>query len=179
MRKPFTKAGVISAGIVSLLVFFLANRAAYSVLCADGAWILNLSPALSGLAGAIADRPFFISLASPAVIAGSVCALLVWLVYLYRVAGLGNYMPGEEHGTAKWGRPKDIKPLTNKIPELNIPLSATEQISLPELTDFEFNRNKNIALVGGSGSGKTYGVYFPSLMQLHSSYVITDPNGYV
>ena len=60
---------------------------------------------------------------------------------------------------------------------MNIPLSATEQISLPELADFEANRNKNILVVGGPGTGKTYGVYDPSIMQLHSSYVITDPNG--
>lgn len=62
-------------------------------------------------------------------------------------------------------------------PELNIPLSDLVQISSRKVKDFEADRNKNIVVVGGSGSGKTYSEVKPSLMQLHSSYVITDPKG--
>jgi len=79
--------------------------------------------------------------------------------------------------TARWGTKKDIKPLTDPEPDLNIPLSATEQISSGKVKDFEADRNKNIVVVGGSGSGKTFSEIKPSLMQLHSSYVITDPKG--
>ena len=118
-----------------------------------------------------------ISTSNNNILIGIIGASLIWFIYLYNVFGAKNFMRGQEHGTARWGTRKDIKPLVNKIPDRNIPLSATEQISVDKMKKFEADRNKNIVVIGGSGSGKTYSHIKPSLMQLHSSYVITDPKG--
>lgn len=175
--RPITRSGLVFVSVASCLAFWLADRLAALFGAADGLWVERLSAALSGLAAALAARPFYLSTAQPALLTGLAAAVLVWLVWLYWLTAAKNYMFGAEHGTARWGGPKDIRPLINPEPDLNIPLSATERISLPELPDFEHNRNKNILLVGAPGSGKTYGAYYPSMLQLHSSYVITDPKG--
>ena len=177
MRRRLTARSLVLPALASILAFWLGDRAAALFALAAGLWPERLSAALNGLAGSISSRPFWLSADRSALLAGGTLALLVWLVWLYWLAGAKNYRPGEEHGSARWGTAADIKPLMNPESDLNIPLSATEQISLPDLPEFQANRNKNILLVGGSGSGKTYGVYYPSMMQLHSSYVITDPKG--
>lgn len=175
--RPITRSGLVFVSVASCLAFWLADRLAALFGAAEGLWVERLSAALGGLAGSLASRPVYLSTAQPALLTGLAAAVLVWLVWLYWLTAAKNYMFGAEHGTARWGGPKDIRPLINPEPDLNIPLSATERISLPELPDFEHNRNKNILLVGAPGSGKTYGAYYPSMLQLHSSYVITDPKG--
>ena len=89
-----------------------------------------------------------------------------------------NMRPGEEYGGAKWGTPDDIKPYIDPDPFYNIILSATEKLSMQaRMSLFKLNRNKHVLVYGGSGSGKTFGIVKPNMMQLHSSYVVTDPNG--
>lgn len=175
--RPVTRPALVFVSVLSGLAFWLADRLAVLYGAADGIGVQRLNTVLEALPAALAARPLYLSTDRPALLAGLAAAALVWLAWLYRLSGAKSYMFGAEHGTARWGRPADIKPLTNPVPDLNIPLSATEQISLPDLPGFEVNRNKNILLVGASGSGKTYGAYYPSMMQLHSSYVITDPKG--
>lgn len=175
--RAVTRPMLICIAILSCLGAYLGDRIAALHIAASGSWIEKLLTALDGLTVDIAARPIWLSLSSPALTAGLVGAVAVWLIWLYWLTTEKHYMPGEEHGTARWGGPKDIAPLIHPEPDQNVPLSATERISLPQLTDFEHDRNKNILLVGGSGSGKTYGMYYPSMLQLHSSYVITDPKG--
>lgn len=177
MTRPVTRRGLLAAGLLSLLACYFANRAAALAIAAPGSWLDRLDAALGGLAPDLLARPFVFSRSPAALQAGLLAAAAVWLIWLYQLSAAGNYMPGREHGTARWGTPADIRPLMNPVPDLNIPLSATERISLPELPDFGSNRNKNILLAGAPGSGKTYGAYYPSIMQLHSSYVVTDPKG--
>ena len=89
-----------------------------------------------------------------------------------------NLRSGTEFGSAKWGRHADILPFMDKDPWNNIPLTQTESIMLSgRPKDPRYARNKNILVIGGSGSGKTRFFVKPSIMQMHSSYVITDPKG--
>ena len=87
---------------------------------------------------------------------------------------------GVEHGSARWGTEKDIRPYIDPDPSYNIILSQTERLSMaPRMPQFVLNRNKHVMVIGGSGSGKTYGVVKLNLLQMHGSYVVTDPKGTV
>lgn len=89
-----------------------------------------------------------------------------------------NEKTGIEHGSAKWGTPQDIKPFIDENPFFNIILSKTERLSMAQrMPKFNLNRNKHAIIVGGSGTGKTFGIVKPNLCQCHSSYVVTDPKG--
>ena len=171
--KPFLFFSIIA----SLLVGHLANRTALIFEGLTGNLVENINAAIDAIIPALQNNPFMIGTSKKALISGAIGAACVWLIFLYNVFGAKNFMRGSEHGSARWGTAKDIKPLTDREPDMNIPLSATEQISVRKVKDFEADRNKNIVVVGGSGSGKTYSEIKPSLMQLHSSYVITDPKG--
>ena len=90
-----------------------------------------------------------------------------------------KYRKGMEYGTARWGTPADIKPFIDPVFENNVLLTQTERLMMSNRPKEPKNaRNKNILVIGGSGSGKTRFFAKPNLMQLHSSYVITDPKGY-
>ena len=79
-----------------------------------------------------------------------------------------------------WGTAEDIKPYTDPVFENNIPLTQTERLTMNSRPKQpKYARNKNILVIGGSGSGKTRFFVKPSLMQMHSSYVVTDPKGLI
>ena len=83
-----------------------------------------------------------------------------------------------EYGSARWGTPADIAPFMDKDFFFNIPLTQTERITMSNRpSNPKYARNKNICVIGGSGSGKTRFFVKPSLLQCHSSYVVTDPKG--
>ena len=86
---------------------------------------------------------------------------------------------GSEYGSARWGTSEDIKPYMAENPIDNVILTQTEGITMKKPSEPKFARNKNILVIGGSGSGKTRFFVKPNLMQMHSSYVITDPKGLV
>lgn len=175
--KEIRKAPLVVAGIFSAVAYYFFNRLFAIYVSADGGIVDRLLFGINSFGAALAARPFYISGNKTAIIAGCTAICAVWLGYLYYLTTVKNYRNGEEHGSSRWGTPRDIAPLTNPVPDLNIPLSATEQISSTVVKTFEADRNKNIVIVGGPGSGKTYSEIKPSLMQLHSSYVITDPKG--
>jgi type IV secretion system protein VirD4 len=89
-----------------------------------------------------------------------------------------KYRHGEEYGSARWGGPKDIEPFADPVFQNNIILTRTESLTMNSRPkDPKTARNKNVLIVGGSGSGKTRFWLKPNLLQCHSSYVITDPKG--
>ena len=89
-----------------------------------------------------------------------------------------KYRKGVEYGSARWGTPEDIKPFIDKDFQKNIILTQTERLTMASrVPNPAYARNKNVLVIGGSGSGKTRGYVKPNLMQLHSSYVVTDPKG--
>ena len=86
----------------------------------------------------------------------------------------------KEYGSARWGTKKDIEPFMDENFKNNIILTQTEALTMSSRVKNPANaRNKNCLIVGGSGSGKTRFWIKPNLLQLHSSYVLTDPNGKV
>lgn len=102
---------------------------------------------------------------------------------------LGVYLKGKnakkfrhnmEYGSARWGNSEDIAPFVDPDFKNNIILSKTEMITMNSRpSDPKYARNKNVIIIGGSGSGKTRFIIKPNLMQMHSSYVVTDPKGLI
>ena len=100
------------------------------------------------------------------------------LLVIYRQKNAKKYRKGEEYGSARWGTEKDIAPFMDPDFDKNILLTETERLMLNgRPSNPEYARNKNVLVIGGSGSGKTRFFVKPNLMQMHSSYVITDPKG--
>ena len=105
-------------------------------------------------------------------------AALVRLAVFLNAKNAKKYRRGVEYGSARWGRPEDIAPYIDPVPDWNIPLTRTESLTMTSRPKQpKYARNKNILVIGGSGSGKTRFFVKPSIMQMHSSYVITDPKG--
>ncbi len=105
-------------------------------------------------------------------------AVIIRLVIYSKQKNAKKYRKGMEYGTARWGTPADIKPFIDPVFENNVLLTQTERLMMSNRPKEPKNaRNKNILVIGGSGSGKTRFFAKPNLMQLHSSYVITDPKG--
>ena len=109
---------------------------------------------------------------------GILGAVLVRLTVYLKAKNAKKYRRGVEYGSARWGRPEDIAPYIDPVPDWNIPLTRTESLTMTSRPkDPKTARNKNILVIGGSGSGKTRFFVKPSLLQMHSSYVVTDPKG--
>ena len=107
-------------------------------------------------------------------------AVIVRLIIYVKGKNAKKYRKGMEYGSARWGNAEDIKPYTDPVFENNIPLTQTERLTMNSRPKQpKYARNKNILVIGGSGSGKTRFFVKPSLMQMHSSYVVTDPKGTV
>ena len=111
---------------------------------------------------------------------GLVLAGVMRLVLYVKSKNKKKFRQGEEYGSAVWGGEKDIEPYMDlSCPENNVILTKTESLTMGKPSAPKFARNKNILVIGGSGSGKTRFFVKPNLMQMHSSYVVTDPKGTV
>ena len=105
-------------------------------------------------------------------------ALLIRLIVYVKGKNTKKFRKNLEYGSARWGRPEDIAPYVDPKFENNVILTQTERLMMSNRPkDPKTARNKNVLVVGGSGSGKTRFFIKPNLMQLHSSYVVTDPKG--
>ena len=106
-----------------------------------------------------------------------VAAVIKFIVYT-KGKKAKKFREGREYGSARWGVPKDIQPYIDEKFENNALLTQTERITMNSRPkNPKYARNKNILVIGGSGSGKTRFFVKPNLMQMHSSYVVTDPKG--
>ena len=111
-------------------------------------------------------------------LAGIAGAVIVRLAVYAKGKNARKYRKGIEYGSARWGTAADIAPYVDPVPDWNIPLTQTEKLTMSSRPkNPKYARNKNILVIGGSGSGKTRFFVKPSLMQMHSSYVVTDPKG--
>ena len=109
---------------------------------------------------------------------GLAAAVIIRLVVYSKQKNAKKYRKGMEYGTARWGTAADIKPFIDPVFDNNVLLTQTERLMMSNRPKDPKNaRNKNILVIGGSGSGKTRFFCKPNIMQLHSSYVITDPKG--
>ena len=105
-------------------------------------------------------------------------AVIIRLVVHFKGKNAKKYRHGVEYGSARWGTPADIAPFVDEDFFNNIPITQTERITMSSRPKQpKYARNKNILVIGGSGSGKTRFFCKPSLLQCHSSYVVTDPKG--
>ena len=112
--------------------------------------------------------------------AGAIAAAAFYAILYFRHKNAKKYRPGEEYGSARWGGPKDIEPYIDPVFENNIILTQTERLTMSSRPkNPKYARNKNVIVIGGSGSGKTRFYVKPNLMQMpkNVSYVVTDPKG--
>ena len=108
------------------------------------------------------------------------CGIGFRMVVYYKAKNAKKFRQGVEYGSARWGTAKDIEPYVDPVFENNVLLTATERLMMSgRPKQPKYARNKNILVIGGSGSGKTRFFVKPNLMQMHSSYVVTDPKGTV
>lgn len=109
---------------------------------------------------------------------GVCCGIALRLVVYFKSKNAKKFRKGVEYGSARWGNEKDIEPYMDSVFENNILLTQTERLMMSgRPREPKYARNKNILVIGGSGSGKTRFFVKPNLMQMHSSYVVTDPKG--
>jgi len=107
---------------------------------------------------------------------GIVGALIIKAVVYFKGKNAKKFRKGVEYGSARWGTIKDIEPYIDPIFENNVILSQTERLMMNSRPKNPAHaRNKNVLVIGGSGSGKTRFFVKPNLLQMHSSYCITDP----
>ena len=151
-------------------------------------WLYRVSPGATGVEKLLEtlnhfERAFVSLLPSfyyMDLLYGIVGGIAVKLVVYYRAKNAKKYRQGVEYGSARWGTEKDIKPYIDPVFENNIILTETERLMMSgRPKEPKYARNKNVLVVGGSGSGKTRFFVKPNLMQMHSSYVVTDPKGTV
>lgn len=138
----------------------------------------KLLPFMSNLGVAFAR--IFPSLHPFDLLFGLVLAGVMRLVLYVKSKNKKKFRQGEEYGSAVWGGEKDIEPYMDcSNPDNNVILTKTESLTMGKPSEPKYARNKNILVIGGSGSGKTRFFVKPNLMQMHSSYVVTDPKGTV
>ena len=112
------------------------------------------------------------------ILIGIAGAVIIRLIVHFKGKNAKKYRHGVEYGSARWGTPADIAPFVDEDFFNNIPITQTERITMSSRPKQpKYARNKNILVIGGSGSGKTRFFCKPSLLQCHSSYVVTDPKG--
>ena len=160
-----------------LLFVWLFDKLCQAVRLAPG---LNASEKLLRIAQGFTEAfaSLWLSLHPLDLLLGVAGAALVRLAVYLKAKNAKKYRRGVEYGSARWGRPEDIAPYVDPVPDWNIPLTRTESLTMTSRPkQAKYARNKNILVIGGSGSGKTRFFVKPSIMQMHSSYVITDPKG--
>lgn len=126
----------------------------------------------------IHEISFILSIHLEDLLAGLITAFLIKFIVHTKMKNAKKFRQGVEFGSARWGCPTDIESYVDEKFENNILLTNTERLTMESRPkNPKFARNKNVLVIGGSGSGKTRFFLKPNLMQMHSSYVITDPKG--
>jgi len=138
----------------------------------------KLLPALNNLGTAFAH--IIPSFHPVDLLVGIAVGVVMKFVMKMRAANKKKFRQGTEYGSAVWGTEKDIEPYMDfKEKDNNVILTQTEGLTMGKPSHPKYARNKNILVIGGSGSGKTRFFVKPNLMQMHSSYIVTDPKGTV
>ena len=156
--------------------------------CDKIAWLWRVSPGQDASAKAMAVMAGMEDLFSNPLpsfhpkdlLIGIGCGIALRLVVYFKAKNAKKFRHGMEYGSARWGNAKDIEPYVDPVFENNVLLTETERLMMSgRPKQPKYARNKNILVIGGSGSGKTRFFVKPNLMQMHSSYVVTDPKGTV
>ncbi len=169
-RKSFIKQN-----IPYLVFFYIGNIFSHHIRSYVGGDIID--KIFQGILE-INTMSFIPSIHITDILVGSVIALLVKLIIYTKGKNAKKFRQGKEYGSARWGNKKDIEPYMDEKFENNILLTQTERITMNgRPSNPKYARNKNVLVIGGSGSGKTRFYVKPNLMQMHSSYCVTDPKG--
>ena len=171
------KKKLVLTNIPYILTAFYTNRASFLYRNSLGEDIGNkLLYAMEH-----ADRIFtgiLLSFDLRDLLVGVTVAVILKLLVWQKQSDAKKLRKGIEYGSARWGNAEDIKPYMSEDPWMNIPLTATEALTMESRPKQpKYARNKNIVVIGGSGSGKTRFFVKPSVMQMNCSMVITDPKG--
>ena len=160
-----------------ILFGYFCNKVAQGMGLAPGQNLSERLLAVGDEIHAAFSRPLP-SLNSTDLLIGIAGALFLRLAVYTRSQNVKKYRHGVEYGSARWGTTADIAPFIDPDFFQNIPMTMTERLTMVSRPKQpKYARNKNILVIGGSGSGKTRFFCKPSLLQAHSSYVVTDPKG--
>ena len=129
--------------------------------------------------GALISRSPFPSFHPRDLLVGVIGAACVRMAVYIKSKNAKKYRHGVEYGSARWGTSDDIKPFIDPKFAQNILLTQTERIMVGRNKNPKYNINKNVLIIGGSGSGKTRFHIKPNLMQMNASYIVTDPKGII
>ena len=176
MKPEIKKLLILNAPY--LLFVYLFDKVGQAVRFAPGA---DMSAKLlsigDGFSAAFSNA--FPSVHPADLLIGVAGAVIVRLAVYIKGKNAKKYRKGIEYGSARWGKAEDIKPYIDPVFQNNVLLTQTERLTMNSRPKQpKYARNKNILVIGGSGSGKTRFFVKPNLMQMHSSYVVTDPKGY-
>ena len=169
---------IIITALPLVLFFWIGDKLclAYRTVTVVGDISVKLMPFLDNLGTTLVNPlPSFHPLD---VFVGVATAVIARLVLIYKDKHRKKFAQDEEYGSARWGNAKDIEPYMDKRDFAdNVLLTQSERLTMGKPSNVKYARNQNVLVVGGSGSGKTRFYVKPNLMQMHSSYVVTDPKG--
>ncbi len=161
-----------------LFIFWLMDKMGEAYRLSDAVnHFSRIIDAINGLAK-LGENPFP-SLHPFDMLVGVVGVIAIWLIVFLKKKDAKKYRKGVEYGSARWGTSEDIKPYIDPDFSKNILLTQTERIMVGRNKQPKYNINKNVLVIGGSGSGKTRFHIKPNLMQMNASFIVTDPKGTV
>lgn len=168
---------ILLANLPYLIFAYAGNKISYAYRIADGSGFQEkLMPFLNEIGTSFAQ--VLPSMNGIDILAGAAVAGIMKVVLYFKAKNKKKFRQGEEYGSARWGGEKDIEPyMDSRCFENNVLLTQTERLTMGKPSSPKYARNKNILVIGGSGSGKTRFFVKPNIMQMHSSYVVTDPKG--
>ena len=173
--KVQDKVKFLKQNIPYLAFFYIGNIVSHHVRAYIGGDIID--KIFQGILE-INTMSFFPSLHPTDIIMGVVVAVLIKIIVYAKGKNAKKFRQGKEYGSARWGTKKDIEPYLDEKFQNNILLTQTERLTMNgRPSNPKYARNKNVLVIGGSGSGKTRFYVKPNLMQMHSSYCVTDPKG--
>ena len=173
--KVQDKVKFLKQNIPYLAFFYIGNIFSHHVRAYIGGDIID--KIFQGILE-INAMSFLPSLHPTDIIMGVVVAVLIKIIVYTKGKNAKKFRQGKEYGSARWGTKKDIEPYVDEKFQNNILLTQTERLTMNgRPTNPKYARNKNVLVIGGSGSGKTRFYVKPNLMQMHSSYCVTDPKG--
>lgn len=173
--KVQDKVKFLKQNIPYLAFFYIGNIFSHHVRAYIGGDIID--KIFQGILE-INTMSFLPSLHPTDIIMGVVVAVLIKIIVYTKGKNAKKFRQGKEYGSARWGTKKDIEPYMDEKFQNNILLTQTERLTMNgRPANPKYARNKNVLVIGGSGSGKTRFYVKPNLMQMHSSYCVTDPKG--
>lgn len=177
MAFKFNKQKVIKT-LPFVFIGYFTDKAAEAYRISAGANIgEKLMNTVNSFNTVLSDNPLP-SLNPTDLLIGVTGALIVKAIIYFKGKSAKKYRKGVEYGSARWGNATDWKPFIDSDFQKNVILTDTEHLMMESRPpNIRHARNKNILVIGGSGCGKTYGFVKPNILQMHSSYVVTDPKG--